>query len=67
MAGPEGLEPSTCRLEVGCSIQLSYGPALPVSLRQMPRARKRAGRADQRAPPPVQIARVMNTLIGSGR
>lgn len=27
MAGPEGLEPSTCRLEVGCSIQLSYGPA----------------------------------------
>lgn len=26
MAGPEGLEPSTCRLEVGCSIQLSYGP-----------------------------------------
>lgn len=25
MATPEGLEPSTCRLEVGCSIQLSYG------------------------------------------
>ena len=25
MAIPEGLEPSTCRLEVGCSIQLSYG------------------------------------------
>ena len=22
---PEGIEPSTCRLEVGCSIQLSYG------------------------------------------
>ena len=25
LAIPEGLEPSTCRLEVGCSIQLSYG------------------------------------------
>ncbi len=27
LAVPEGLEPSTCRLEVGCSIQLSYGTA----------------------------------------
>ena len=27
MAAPEGLEPSTCRLEVGCSIQLIYGAA----------------------------------------
>lgn len=25
MATPEGFEPSTCRLEVGCSVQLSYG------------------------------------------
>ena len=25
LAIPEGLEPSTCRLEVCCSIQLSYG------------------------------------------
>ena len=25
MVAPEGIEPSTCRLEVGCSIQLSYG------------------------------------------
>lgn len=25
VATPEGIEPSTCRLEVGCSIQLSYG------------------------------------------
>jgi hypothetical protein len=25
LATPEGLEPSTCRLEGGCSIQLSYG------------------------------------------
>jgi hypothetical protein len=27
LAIPEGIEPSTCRLEVGCSIQLSYGTA----------------------------------------
>ena len=27
VATPEGIEPSTCRLEVGCSIQLSYGAA----------------------------------------
>jgi hypothetical protein len=25
MATPAGLEPATCRLEGGCSIQLSYG------------------------------------------
>ena len=25
MATPVGLEPTTCRLEGGCSIQLSYG------------------------------------------
>ena len=25
LARPEGLEPPTCRLEGGCSIQLSYG------------------------------------------
>lgn len=25
MANPEGVEPSTARLEVGCSVQLSYG------------------------------------------
>ncbi len=25
MVHPEGLEPPTCRLEGGCSIQLSYG------------------------------------------
>jgi hypothetical protein len=28
LATPAGLEPATCRLEGGCSIQLSYG-ALP--------------------------------------
>ena len=27
MATPGGLEPPTCRLEGGCSIQLSYGAA----------------------------------------
>ena len=25
LATPAGLEPATCRLEGGCSIQLSYG------------------------------------------
>ena len=29
MATPEGLEPSTCGLEVRCSIQLSYGRMSP--------------------------------------
>lgn len=28
MAGPAGLEPAALRLEVGCSIQLSYGPGV---------------------------------------
>lgn len=28
LVAPEGLEPSTCRLEVGCSIQLSYEATL---------------------------------------
>jgi hypothetical protein len=27
LATPGGLEPPTCRLEGGCSIQLSYGAA----------------------------------------
>ncbi len=67
MAGPEGLEPSTCRLEVGCSIQLSYGPALPASLRQMLRACKGQAGATCGPGPRSQIARVMKTLIGSGR
>jgi hypothetical protein len=33
LATPAGLEPATCRLEGGCSIQLSYGVgrALPLS------------------------------------
>ena len=29
MATPAGFEPATCRLEGGCSIQLSYGAELP--------------------------------------
>ncbi len=32
MATPAGLEPATCRLEGGCSIQLSYG-VLPGAIR----------------------------------
>ena len=36
VAVPEGLEPSTCRLEVGRSIQLSYGTTAAL-LRQRPR------------------------------
>ena len=28
LATPAGLEPATCRLEGGCSIQLSYGVGL---------------------------------------
>ena len=34
VATPAGLEPATCRLEGGCSIQLSYG-ALPGPLALM--------------------------------
>ena len=30
MATPAGLEPATCRLEGGCSIQLSYGAGRPL-------------------------------------
>ena len=29
LATPAGLEPATCRLEGGCSIQLSYGARSP--------------------------------------
>ncbi|SCM76757.1 conserved hypothetical protein [uncultured Pleomorphomonas sp.] len=29
LATPAGLEPATCRLEGGCSIQLSYGALEP--------------------------------------
>jgi hypothetical protein len=29
LATPAGLEPATCRLEGGCSIQLSYGAEIP--------------------------------------
>jgi hypothetical protein len=30
LARPAGLEPATCRLEGGCSIQLSYGRMLMI-------------------------------------
>ncbi len=38
--GPEGLEPPTCRLEGGCSIQLSYDPT------PLRNKRRLSGRAD---------------------
>lgn len=39
MATPAGLEPATCRLEGGCSIQLSYGAGvLPSGRRDSPQA-----------------------------
>lgn len=49
LAVPEGFEPSTGRLEGGCSIQLSYETVPPFWTK---------------APPQARLT-VMNTLLGS--